>query len=1335
MDYNAAHRGPGKRDAAYESIFGRSSSMHHRPTPPPQNYTPSIRGAPSIRSVYTQSDYDPRYQQPQPYQHQPHMYPQPQQFRQSHMPPPPAHPAGPRIPNQYYAPPNPTNRHTYVEEQPTYLPPGMTPAQAYQAQVTRGLSLSERSKPGPSSRALPNYRLQALDEISGDGRLDIAFPANGGDHPQTLMEEPEPSPEDSELPWAATPTRPQSDASSTLVDHSSSAGGHTTLVDHANAAAGTSTPSSRPHPLQLNTALDAGRLLQEEREYTPSPSASISAHTNSSSSLEHVRQQPQPGSSSSSIVHQPRRSSDSTRTMPARDTLRRERTVQDRSRSMGANAKPDLTQLTPTKASPAPGGSAHKARRQPLVYPALLSRVASALQTRLSLATLTKDGLEYTDAFTGREAVDKIAYIIKTTDRNLALLLGRALDAQKFFHDVTYDHRLRDSSSELYQFSRRPAPWGSGELGAVGEEEGPAEEEVQQEEGSQLPIGVFTLLTDCYSPTCSRDRLCYSISCPRRIEQQRRLHMKPGAGALKKQEEEVPEEEVEDRRLGAGEPGALWIHSVPQEVVDSVSDTEKKRQEAINEVIYTERDFVRDMEYLRDCWVKPLEAMEGLSEGFVKKVFWNVDEILAVNTRLRDALTKRQKAYAVVETIGDILLEHTPNFEPFVKYGAHQLYGKFEFEKEKAGNPAFAQFVEETERLPESRKLELNGYLTKPTTRLARYPLLLGVVLKYTSDDSPDKTALPKVIDIVKEFLERVNVESGKTENTFNLLQLHQQLVFRPGEVVDLRLMDPGRELIYKGPMKRRGGTGAESGDLQLFLFDHALLMVKQKTKHEQLKVIRRPIPLELLVVSCPDDPRAPPKAENKGGFPITFAHLGRKGYTMVLFASTFVARRKWLENITKQQETLRQRSLVFDTTVLSDHFFVGDTRRVSCAVPFDAGRRVAYGARDGVYLAELRDGAPPPVHVLELPDVVQVDVLEAQQMLIVLSERTVWAYALDSLSMQDGPRVNNALQRRVSSHINFFKAGTCLGRTLVCVVKTSPLSSTIKALEPVDKTARGRSKPTFRKWVQATNDALKPYKEFYIPLESNSLHFLKSKICVGCTKGFEIVDLETLDTQGLLDPTDNTLEFVKRREGVVRPMAIYRVDTDFLLCYDEFAFYINKNGWRARPKFLIFWEGTPSAFALHYPYVLAFEPSFIEVRHVETGNLMQVIQGSNLRCLFADNPPSTTNTANPQYSQAHYPSRTPYGMSAPGPYGGRQSMYSMSSSLQFAHGQDRDEIIMVSEDRVMALRLAAAAEPPPPLQPMWAGSTTTLHQQQYQMPYQHPQAGYSQSSQSFYGR
>lgn len=88
------------------------------------------------------------------------------------------------------------------------------------------------------------------------------------------------------------------------------------------------------------------------------------------------------------------------------------------------------------------------------------------------------------------------------------------------------------------------------------------------------------------------------------------------------------------------------------------------------------------------------------------------------------------------------------------------------------------------ERRPESRKLELNGYLTKPTTRLARYPLLLEAVLKHTSEDNPDKVALPKAVELVRSFLKAVNEETGKAENRFNLLQLDSQLIFRPGEQV-----------------------------------------------------------------------------------------------------------------------------------------------------------------------------------------------------------------------------------------------------------------------------------------------------------------------------------------------------------------------------------------------------------------------------------------------------------------------------------------------------------------------------------------------------------------------
>jgi hypothetical protein len=80
--------------------------------------------------------------------------------------------------------------------------------------------------------------------------------------------------------------------------------------------------------------------------------------------------------------------------------------------------------------------------------------------------------------------------------------------------------------------------------------------------------------------------------------------------------------------------------------------------------------------------------------------------------------------------------------------------------------------------------LELDVYLTKPTTRLARYPLLLEAVLKQTPEESLDKQEIPKVVVLVREFLAEVNLQAGRTENRFNLLQLEQQLLLRPGEQV-----------------------------------------------------------------------------------------------------------------------------------------------------------------------------------------------------------------------------------------------------------------------------------------------------------------------------------------------------------------------------------------------------------------------------------------------------------------------------------------------------------------------------------------------------------------------
>jgi len=154
----------------------------------------------------------------------------------------------------------------------------------------------------------------------------------------------------------------------------------------------------------------------------------------------------------------------------------------------------------------------------------------------------------------------------------------------------------------------------------------------------------------------------------------------------------------------------------------------------------------------------------------------------------------------------------------------------------------------------------------------------------------------------------------------------------------------------------------------------------------------------------------------------------------------------------------------------------------------------VVYGTNDGVYISDLRETNREPTKVLALLDVMQVDVLEDYQLLIVLSgelywpvgspaipefrfsERQVITFPFDALDPHD-PMAGLKRAKRISSHTSFFKAGFCLGRVLVCIVKSTQLSSTFKTLEPIDQNLRGRNKPTFRKLLQGGNDTLKLFR------------------------------------------------------------------------------------------------------------------------------------------------------------------------------------------------------------------------------------------------------------------
>lgn len=89
---------------------------------------------------------------------------------------------------------------------------------------------------------------------------------------------------------------------------------------------------------------------------------------------------------------------------------------------------------------------------------------------------------------------------------------------------------------------------------------------------------------------------------------------------------------------------------------------------------------------------------------------------------------------------------------------------------------------------------------------------------------------------------------------------------------------------------------------------------------------------------------------------------------------------------------------------------------------------------------------------------------------------------------------------------------------------------------------------------------------------------------------------------------------------------------------------------------------------------MLAFEPTFVEVRHVESGALMQIIPGNSLRCLFADTPPSGSSSS---LAGSYFPHQYGGGGGYGHPPGG-QPRYPPP-------GSPRNEIIIADSDRVFS--------------------------------------------------
>jgi hypothetical protein len=167
-----------------------------------------------------------------------------------------------------------------------------------------------------------------------------------------------------------------------------------------------------------------------------------------------------------------------------------------------------------------------------------------------------------------------------------------------------------------------------------------------------------------------------------------------------------------------------------------------------------------------------------------------------------------------------------------------------------------------------------------------------------------------------------------------------------------------------------------------------------------------------------------------------------------------------------------------------------------------------------------------------------------------------------------------NAISTRVlGNHISFFNTGVCNERILIVAMRRKGADSHFKAFEPIcgdlKDTNSSKYLATKASFMSKPPAWFKIYKEFYIGTDSFAIHFLKSKVLVACSRGFEVIDLERLNEIGnnLPDLRHRDYQFIVNADA--KPLGMFRCnERDFLLCYDKFAFLMSTRGDYVREKY-----------------------------------------------------------------------------------------------------------------------------------------------------------------------
>lgn len=188
------------------------------------------------------------------------------------------------------------------------------------------------------------------------------------------------------------------------------------------------------------------------------------------------------------------------------------------------------------------------------------------------------------------------------------------------------------------------------------------------------------------------------------------------SGPISAPQAPMPPDDGDDDDAFAQGFGQTWSSLVDASVLATMDDQERKRQEAMFELIATETTYVADVQLLVGVWYRRLMGL--LDEQSLGVIFANIEDIMMFNSRLLSMLEERQKLCRLyIDTIADVLLDNLKDLDVYIPYCLNQENARRLLVQLRRQRPELdRELVSIRENEPAVRGLDLSSFLLEPST-------------------------------------------------------------------------------------------------------------------------------------------------------------------------------------------------------------------------------------------------------------------------------------------------------------------------------------------------------------------------------------------------------------------------------------------------------------------------------------------------------------------------------------------------------------------------------------------------------------------------------------------